>query len=575
MVIECPLDFVMGDLCEHMRLIPWALCVPTTALPTGYQFDGQAHKPIPVTGMTTGINNRTGERPARWEINALQHEGGPRWDLYIQGLAVLQNRTDTDERSHFSIAGIHGMPYAPYNGLGPVPGGSGGGFCPHGEAQFVAWHRPYLALYESHNPNPQQILGSEIQRIAAQYTDRRNSSAYREAARAFRLPYWDWATDAQLPPSCAARNVTVNGPRGSLTLRNPLYSYRWPTYPLNQTQFPGSAGWANETTRASDGKSDFSLDVVNSNLAAVAGQLTDQVYRTFAYAETYDQMSSMADPKGLSLEAAHNVVHNAVGGSFASIDITAFDSLFMLHHANLDRLAALWQAAHPDDTYQSQPYATGGLYATARGENITAESPVKPFYRADGKSFYTGVSASSVEAFGYTYPELKGWGSGEGDRGVGRGAVLSRINSLYGSGVGDDNEANSAGEEWFVEVAINRSELELPCNVNIHVGGTFAGRVALLGMPMHGLAHAEIPLQRAIKEVCSNTTDRATVETILLQQLRIEINKGSGVTIDAKDVAGLEVNLAVIDIVSRSSETELTKYGSKRVVSLGGWSGIG
>lgn len=38
-------------------------------------------------------------------------------------------------------------------------------------------------------------------------------------------------------------------------------------------------------------------------------------------------MSSMADPEGLSLEAAHNIVHNAVGGSFASIDVTAFDPL--------------------------------------------------------------------------------------------------------------------------------------------------------------------------------------------------------------------------------------------------------
>ncbi|OTA92859.1 hypothetical protein M434DRAFT_12067 [Hypoxylon sp. CO27-5] len=40
------------------------------------QLDVQAQQPIPVTGMTTGINNRTGERPARWEINAPQAEGG-------------------------------------------------------------------------------------------------------------------------------------------------------------------------------------------------------------------------------------------------------------------------------------------------------------------------------------------------------------------------------------------------------------------------------------------------------------------------------------------------------------------
>ncbi|KAI1211298.1 Di-copper centre-containing protein [Annulohypoxylon truncatum] len=573
------------------RLTPWALFMAAAALAAPHRFDRQAQQPIPVTGMNTGIDNRTGERPSRWEINALEHEGGPRWDLYIQGLAALQNKTETDERSHFSIAGeiihqpsrpswfssiliqhlvgIHGMPYVPYNGVGPAPGGSGGGFCPHGEAQFVAWHRPYLALYE-------QILGSEIQRIAARYNaSHRNSSAYREAARAFRLPYWDWASNAQLPPSCAAPNVTVAGPRGPLTMRNPLYSYKWPTYPLNQTQFPGSVGWPDETTRASDGKSDFSVDVVNANLAAVAGQLKDQVYRTFAYAETYDQMSSMADPAGVSLEAAHNIVHNAVGGSFASIDVTAFDGLFMLHHANLDRLAALWQAIHPNDTYQSRSYASGGLYGTARGENMTAESPVKPFYRADGKSFHTGISASSIEAFGYTYPELRGWDSGQ--RNQGSSDLVSRINALYGSGSGggDFGEASLAGDEWFVEIAVNRSELELPCNIDIHVGETFAGRVALLGMPMHGLAYAEIPLQRALKSLGLNRTGSNAVERVLREQLRVEIIKGSGVTFDAKDTTGLVVNIAVTHIVSHGSDFELTKYGHERVASLGDWSGTG
>lgn len=50
-------------------------------------------------------------------------------------------------------------------------------------------------------------------------------------------------------------------------------------------------------------------------------------YHTFTSAESFDQMSSMMNPAGVSLEAPHDVVHNAVGGSFASLDITAFDSL--------------------------------------------------------------------------------------------------------------------------------------------------------------------------------------------------------------------------------------------------------
>lgn len=122
-----------------------------------------------------------------------------------------------------------------------------------------------------------QVLGQEIQNIASKYHGHQNASAYKHAAQVFRIPYWDWAASARLPPSCAQQNITVNGPHGPLTLRNPLYSYRWQTYPLNQSQFPGSGDWPAETTRASNGKEDFSLGAVNANLTKVADELRDLV----------------------------------------------------------------------------------------------------------------------------------------------------------------------------------------------------------------------------------------------------------------------------------------------------------
>jgi hypothetical protein len=56
----------------------------------------------------------------------------------------------------------------------------------------------------------------------------------------------------------------VNGPDGELVLHNPLYSYRWQTYPLNTTQFPGQGGMGPATTR--DGNNGFDPNVVDSNL---------------------------------------------------------------------------------------------------------------------------------------------------------------------------------------------------------------------------------------------------------------------------------------------------------------------
>jgi tyrosinase len=47
-----------------------------------------------------------------------------------------------------------------------------------------------------------------------------------------------------------------------------------------------------------------------------------------------------------ALEAIHNLVHIAVGGTMNSPSSPA-DPLFWLHHANIDRIWAEWQSAHP------------------------------------------------------------------------------------------------------------------------------------------------------------------------------------------------------------------------------------
>lgn len=46
------------------------------------------------------------------------------------------------------------------------------------------------------------------------------------------------------------------------------------------------------------------------------------------------------------LEGLHDRVHNAIGGNMSTA-ASPSDPLFFLHHANIDRLWAQWQAAHP------------------------------------------------------------------------------------------------------------------------------------------------------------------------------------------------------------------------------------
>lgn len=127
-----------------------------------------------------------------------------------------------------------------------------------------------------HDAYEQRIHGLQVQCSVSNYGSHRNTSTYRETALTFRLPYWDWVANPRLPLSCVRESTTIDGPRGTLTLHNPLYSYKRQTYHLNQSQFIDSKNWSSQATRASDGHSDFSPGVVNKNLADVADQIKDQ-----------------------------------------------------------------------------------------------------------------------------------------------------------------------------------------------------------------------------------------------------------------------------------------------------------
>ncbi|KAI0112490.1 Di-copper centre-containing protein [Nemania sp. FL0031] len=506
-------------------------------------------RPVPVIGLTTGIDQVTGSLPVRMNINILEEEGGPMWDLFIRGLDALQHKPEDDERSHFALAGIHGMPYAPYNDVESVPGGSGGGYCPHQSPQLISWHRAYLVLYE-------QILGDEVQRLALEYINNDDATAYREASEKLRLPYWDWASDSKLPASTTRENITVNGPNGTIVLHNPLYNYQWQTYPLDPTQFPGQSGMGPVTTR------DEGDDVTSS--------IKDSVYRTFSSAVTYDQMASMAG-SGPSFESPHNTIHNFVGGSFLSLDLTSFDALFLLHHCNLDRLAAMWTASH-HDTLQAEPFTSQGLYSTAKGEIVTADSPLKPFYQADGIDFHTGRTMAATEAFGYTYLDIPSEDQGRKE------GVIVQINRLYGdlAPTWKPTNTSTSRREWVAEIQVDRADLELPCNINVYIGDHLAGRTMLLNMPKTGLAHDELPLSRAIDILDVDRNKPKAIERKLVSDLYVSVTK-DGSMLNPRDIPSLRVTLVGEDVTPPSGESELPSYSNRTIVktilagSLNAW----
>lgn len=90
----------------------------------------------------------------------------------------------------------------------------------------------------------QQVLASHCQNIAAGYPEDLRAT-YQEAADSFRFPYWDWASDNQMPEIVTQLTVTIVTPSGVQIVDNPLYTYKFQNFPLDPTYFP--------TTGASDG----------------------------------------------------------------------------------------------------------------------------------------------------------------------------------------------------------------------------------------------------------------------------------------------------------------------------------
>lgn len=302
----------------------------------------------------------------------------------------------------------------------------------------------------------------------------------------------------------------------------------------------------------------------------------------------------------------------------------------MLHHANTDRLIALWQAIYYQNATFNYSFPSGGQLGTKRGTILTADSPLKPFHAEfpatigsgnatppsdAGGFFHTSNSVAGLRTFGYTYPELNtDWQTPDKDKLAAQ--VRQAVNKLYGSS--DDGSADEQGQagvsgrdvdsdtqdeeeedtendggkkteenykitfrrsrsgsrsrslsafssykeneeeeeegntttsrddgkqteennkitfrsSWSLsnsnsspkrnmkqkrqtygsqaptknyyytaELSVDRSEVPLPCTISLIVNEVVMGRMALLGMPMEGIAKASMPLARPLKNV--------------------------------------------------------------------------
>ncbi|KAK6503211.1 hypothetical protein TWF481_008241 [Arthrobotrys musiformis] len=408
----------------------------------------------PVTGANTTCYNRL-------KIDVLQRTDPDQFNMLVLAWQKIQASPDSDPFSHYQLSGIHGAPYIPWQ-MGPGSYDYNRGYCTHGSALFTTWHRPYLLALE-------QSLFHAAMAIANQFTPTAVRTQYLAAAGRVRLPYWDWSdpvTQSYLPPITMQQTVTVTRPDGSgnpvtATITNPLFAYNF----LSSTSVaPFGTPWNTRlsTRRYPDGSWNDRSYLASSSMQSGFTSRVTNTYNAFL-STTYNLFSNR-------VEGVHDSIHGAVGGGgqMSYVAYSAFDPIFWLHHCNVDRLMAMFQATSP--SLFVTPASAVGTFARPVPPNTIddASTDLFPFRRADG-SWYKSSHlhpANTIWGMRYGYPEVpcsyQTRTPAELDT-----FTTGQVNTLYGGG----RTLPGTSREWNVRLLIDQAEI--PGGYDIYVyGGT-------------------------------------------------------------------------------------------------------
>lgn len=404
---------------------------------------------VPITGVpNNGVQTRM-------EIRTMAQTEPDMYNVYLLGLQEFMAVDQTNPYSYYQIAGIHGRPYSPWQGWTSPAGASGygGGYCTHVSPIFATWHRPYLALFE-------QTLYQHVNWVAGNYTNSTLRTKYKAAALNFRIPYWDWAfhpggNAPNFPTQISSPTASVvdkHGNGNKITIANPLYQYKF--HPLNANDFeynPFAQEWpvtmrAPTTNNANAVSNDGSVtNQMNNDLGGSKG-LAARMWSLLYNATTtpFSHFSNEAWEAGLSnvdsLEAVHDSIHGITGsgGHMTYLDYSAFDPVFWLHHANVDRFWAMWSVINPD-SYVVPSKSTGSTYTYPGGTYLDANVGLVPFAKNAQNQLWTSQDVRSTSTLGYDYPE-----TGPGSS---RNSIYFTNWALYYQGPGGPNASKKMKRE--------------------------------------------------------------------------------------------------------------------------------
>ena len=356
----------------------------------------------------------------------------------------------------------------------------------------------------------------------------------------------------------------------------------------------------------------------NSALSANAPAILQLTYQLFSNVKDFATFSC-SSPGGRSnvannVESIHNSIHNSVGGDghMQYPEVAAFDPMFWLHHANVDRILALWQVLNPDQWIVPTMNTYGSHYELP-GTIDSSSSPLAPFHSDNGTTMFDSDDIRSTSRFGYTYPELS---DGNMDQSMLQNHVRQEVNKLYNPHNTtlrrrlmshhrrrDANLAlafsritledarrlgvNNADRQWFAKISINRFAYntsfalyffmgEPPADpttwpsasnlvasqgqfINADVaamhpegfpGGTIEGEVALTHILVGGVHHGIIA-----------DLSPGSVLPVLQKGLLWRASTPDGCEIDCAELSGLQISVGSRPVEPAKDESCFPTYG--------------
>ncbi|WP_146588835.1 tyrosinase family protein [Puniceibacterium confluentis] len=215
------------------------------------------------------------------------------------------------------------------------------GYCPHGNWFFLPWHRAYLAQFE------EVIRGLS-------------------GDDSFVLPYWDWSRNPQIPAPFWGSGNALNHPRTA-------------TASTNMTaEFVG-------------------LDVIE-----VIMEKTD--FEDFGSLKASAPFGGTGGGTTQLEGSPHNSVHGTIGGDMQSF-LSPLDPIFWLHHCNIDRIWASWNAA--GNANSADPDLAAFTFAPDQPDRGGTVNPSQFVDRTGAPRAFTVQDIYTTASLNYDYDRLE------------------------------------------------------------------------------------------------------------------------------------------------------------------------